>query len=67
MQKCTAKMKSTRKTGSGALELQKSTLEKVNGQLSKSQSQRWKGQLPEVKVKLEMMSVMTRVGDDVNR
>ena len=67
MQKWTAKMKSTRKTGSGALELQKSTLEKVNGQLSKSQSQRWKGQLPEVKVKLEMMSVMTRAGDDVNR
>ena len=38
MQKWTAKMESTRKTGKGEPGLQKSTIEKVNGQ-QESQSQ----------------------------
>ena len=42
---------------------------KVNGQLSRSQSQHWNSQLPEVKVNLEMTSAMTQLGltwqDDV--
>ena len=44
--------------------------QKVNGQLSRSQGQPWKSQLPEVNVNLEMTSAMTRsndVSDDATR
>ena len=40
--------------------------QKVNGQLSRSQSQRWKSQLPEVNVNLEMMR-SDDVSNDVTR
>ena len=45
-------------------------MQKVNGQLSRSQSQRWKSQLLEVNVNLEMTSAMMRsddVSDDATR